>query len=170
MDRYINAALCASYIVAGVIANLLVYQFGQAALLVTAVVLMPADFLARDILHHRWEARGKVAMRMGLLILGSAACTYLCNPAASRVAMASAIAFAVAGSVDAIVYAMGHKHTRFVRMNVSNIVGAISDSIVFPIIAFGGFSVILSLSQAALKIVGGLVLSAVFLKAKGEKF
>lgn len=169
MDRYINAALCASYIVAGVIANLLVYQFGQAALVVTAVVLMPADFLARDILHHRWEARGKVAMRMGLLIAGSAVCTYLCNPAASSVAIASAVAFAVAGSVDALVYAVGHKHTRFVRMNTSNVVGAISDSIVFPIIAFGGFSIVLSLSQAALKILGGLILSTIFLRTKGEQ-
>lgn len=144
-----------AYLGAIVAANLLVAHFGQEALLVTATVLIPFDLTARDVLHERWSEAGKLRLRMALLVLSGSAITAAMNIGAARVAIASAVAFAVAATVDAVVYSAAANRSRMFRMNASNAASATLDSVVFPLIAFGAIEPALSASQAMLKVAGG---------------
>ena len=72
------------------------------------------------------------------------------------------MAFLAAGVVDAIVYQRLLKKSRFVRVNGSNVFGALIDSLVFPTVAFGAFLPLIVLGQFAAKVSGGFVWSLVF--------
>lgn len=161
-DRIYAVALISIYLTTIVAANLIVWHFGQIALLATAGILLPCDFLIRDILHHQWERRGEVAERMAVLIASGSILTLLVNGSAFWVAIASATAFATSGIIDATIYAGMKAFGRFERMTTSNAFGAALDSIAFPLIAFGGFDWKLSASQAAIKFFGGVIIAAIF--------
>lgn len=150
--------IVACYIGANVAANLLVNSFGQVALVCTAFALIPFDLAARDTLHERWSG-DRLALRMFALVSISAALTFAANTGAIRVAVASAVAFALSATGDTVIYQMLRTKRPFVKMNASNVAGAIIDSVAFPLIAFGGLSATLSASQAALKIAGGAIWS-----------
>lgn len=153
----IAVVLIGFYLVAIIAANLAVAHFGPWALPVTAWVLIPFDLCSRDILHERWHAKGwGLAWRMALLIFSGSALSVLLNLGALRVAIASFCAFALAGTVDTIVCHIMYKYGRFVRMNTSNVFSAITDSVVFPAVAFSMFSLSLSATQAGAKFVGGI--------------
>lgn len=153
------------YIAAAVSANLAVWAFGQPALVVTAVVLIPLDFLSRDILHARWERRS-LFCRMSALVLGGSLVTWLANPAAEAVAIASAVSFGLNSTANASCYAAMAGRSRYMRMNSSNSAAAAVDSIAFPLLAFGVCDYRLSLMQTVLKVCGGLVVSAFYLKRR----
>lgn len=154
--------IVALYLAAIVAANLAVAHFGQVALLVTASLLIPFDLVVRDVLHERWQGN-RLAVRMAALIAAGCALTALLNADAARVAIASSVAFTLASVGDALVFHLARARSRFVRMNASNVCGALVDSFLFPVIAFASVSAELSLTQAALKVVGGLAWSLVFL-------
>lgn len=154
--------LVASYLFAAVAANLAVYHFGPWALPFTAFVLIPFDLVARDALHERWEASGRVWMRMAGLVLAGSFLSVLVNLEAHRVALASFLAFAAAGAVDTIVYAVLRGQPRLARMNTSNVFSSVTDSIVFPLVAFGVFDLALLFSQSTAKILGGALWSIAF--------
>lgn len=158
-----DAALIAMYLCAIVTANLAVAAFGQVALIVTALVLIPFDLVARDVLHERWSGRGLV-VRMACLVLTGSVLAAALNASASRVALASFAAFSIAALVDSVVYSLASRRSRLVRMNASNACGAVADSIIFPLIAFEAVSPSLSATQAALKIAGGFAWSILLSK------
>lgn len=167
----VDLACVGSYLGAIVAANFAVARWGQSALPFTALVLIPFDLCTRDVLHERWRGGGPAALwvRMGLLILTGSALSAALSWTVASVALASFCAFAAAGCIDAVAYAaVPRKHGRWVRMNVSNLFGAIADSIVFPLVAFGGGTVALMVAQASSKFVGGMVLSALFVWAAGR--
>ena len=154
-----SAPLVAAFLAAIVLANLAVAAFGQVALVFTAWVLIPFDMLTRDVLHERWRGSNLIARMAGLILLGGAI-TLLANVGAWRVALASFAAFACAMVVNGLVFdAMFEKHSRFVRMNTSNLAAAVLDSIVFPLVAFGALDTALSIAQAGSKFLGGVVWS-----------
>ena len=161
--RLLTRVMVALYQFAGVGANLLVYLFGPKALPVTALLMIPFDLTTRDLLHERWEGN-RLYLRMAVLIVGGAALTCLVNLGAYRVALASFVAFVVAGTVDVAVYSALKWSIRLVRINGSNLLSAITDSLVFPLIAFGAVTPWIALSQSASKFLGGLVFSLVFVK------
>jgi uncharacterized PurR-regulated membrane protein YhhQ (DUF165 family) len=150
------------YLAAIVVANLAVARFGPPALIVSAFVLIPFDLCTRDVLHERWEGRS-LSLKMGILIASGSLISYALSASAVRVAHASAIAFTAAATIDALVYWGGRGLTRFLRMNLSNACSSITDSIIFPVVAFGSTTFSLSAAQTGAKFCGGLIWSWLFI-------
>jgi hypothetical protein len=146
------------YLAAIVVANLTVAAFGPVALSINAFVLIGLDLSCRDRLHDAWRRQG-LFWKMGLLILAGSGLSWLLSPQAGRVASASLAAFALAATADALVYQRLHHRPYLVRSNGSNVVGAMVDSLAFPTLAFGGFSLVTSLLQFAAKFFGGFLWS-----------
>jgi len=153
------------YLGAIVIANLLVAHFGAWITPLVGFVFIGLDITTRDKLHDAWRNR-YLWPKMALLIASGSALSWLLNRAAGRIALASFVAFALSGAIDAIVYHVLKKRTRFERVNWSNLASASVDSILFPWIAFGWpLSMEIVYGQATAKIAGGLFWSLVLGKA-----
>lgn len=150
----------ALYLAAIVAANLSVAAFGPGASVLNAFLFIGFDLTTRDRLHARWEGRN-LWPRMALLIAAGGAISYLLNRDAGQIALASTVAFVVAGSLDAATYALLGGRPWFQRVQASNVVGAAADSLIFPTLAFGGFLPLIVLGQFAAKVAGGLVWSLV---------
>jgi hypothetical protein len=148
------------YLVAIVSANLILAEYGKSLLMVmfVSLVFIGLDLTARDNLHDGWRGRGFV-WKMGWLILTGSLISYLLNRNAGMIAVASCIAFAAAAIVDTLVYHLLRKQTFFVKVNGSNFWSALVDSLVFPTIAFGGFSPLITLGQFVAKVGGGFLWS-----------
>jgi uncharacterized PurR-regulated membrane protein YhhQ (DUF165 family) len=91
---------------------------------------------------------------MGALIAGTGALTYLLNPAAGQIAIASSVAFTAAALVDWTTFAK-LRGTWLMRANGSNVAGAAVDSLVFPTLAFGALMPQIVVAQFAAKVAGG---------------
>lgn len=139
----------AVYAAAIIIANLLVARFGPAIMPVLAFVLIGLDLALRDWLHVRLRA-----WQMGALIAATGLLTYLWNPAAQQIAIASAVSFAVAAVADWLVF-LRLPGSWFRRSASSNVAGAAVDSILFPTLAFGVLMPQIVLAQFAAKVIGG---------------
>lgn len=148
--------IIAAYLLAIVVSNMAVAHFGQPALILTAWVLIPFDFVARDILHGRWKGR-RLWPRMMLLLAVGGAITIALNTGAMRVALASVAAFGLGVTINTILYQLFDALPRFRRMTYSNAVVSAVDSLVFPLLAFGAVSVTLSLAQCLSKALGAVV-------------
>ena len=144
------------FVLALVIANLLVAWLGPWFSIVNAFVLIGLDLSIRDKLHESWK-NDKLAIKMGALILISSLVSYLLNPATGMIAVASLLAFALSMAADTITYHFLHNRSWFVKSNGSNVAGAAVDSLVFPTIAFGGLMMDIVLMQFLAKVLGGLV-------------
>ena len=142
------------YLCAVVLANVTVYVFGPAAAVVNAFLFIGLDLTTRDALHERWDGRG-LWPKMGALVLTGSVVSVLLCPGSEMVAVASGISFGVAGAVDAIVYTLAHDKPWFRRVMWSNTASAITDSLIFPTLAFGVFMPWVSLCQAIAKLTGG---------------
>jgi uncharacterized PurR-regulated membrane protein YhhQ (DUF165 family) len=122
----------AAYILAMTAANLLVAEFGRAVVPLNAFLLIGLDLALRDWLHFRLRP-----WQMAAVIVAGGIVTLAANPAAAHIALASASAFVLAASVDWLVFSnTGGTWQR--RANTSNVAGAAVDSLVFPLLAFGG--------------------------------
>ena len=160
--RGIVIALVAVYLVAIVSANLAVATWGPPALALTAWVLIPFDMVTRDSLQLAWASTGRtsLALKMGALIAAGSALTWIASSGAGRIALASCTAFSTASAVDAFAFAAGqHRLTRLQRVNVSNVLAFVTDSIVFQLVAFGGIDWSVGASQAGAKTLGGALWS-----------
>ena len=147
-----------AYAVAMVAANLLVATFGPAISPINAFLLIGLDLTLRDWLHVRLKT-----WQMGGLILGTGALTYLLNPAAGMIAVASAVSFLVAALVDWAIF-VKTTGSWIKRANVSNTAGAAVDSLLFPTIAFGALMPEIVALQFVAKVSGGAVWSYVLEK------
>lgn len=139
-----------SYAAAMVLANMSVALWGPSVTPINAFVLIGLDLALRDWLHVRIKA-----WQMGVLIASTGLLTYLINPAAGHIAVASACAFTAAALVDWTVFTRLWGHTWAFRSNASNIAGAAVDSLVFPAIAFGALMPGIVLAQFVAKVAGG---------------
>lgn len=152
-----STRIAATVFVAGItIANLTVAHFGPWFSPINAFLLIGLDLTLRDWLHDRWRNQ---LWKIGALIVAAGAISYMLNPAAGRIAIASVTAFTIAATVDAIVYHRLIDMKWLVRSNGSNLAGAAADSIVFPLVAFGlfpGVAVVIALQWFA-KVSGGAV-------------
>jgi uncharacterized PurR-regulated membrane protein YhhQ (DUF165 family) len=92
---------------------------------------------------------------MGGLIAVASGVSYLLNPAAGAIALASFVAFALAMTADTIVYHYLRDKAWVIRSNGSNVAGAAVDSITFPTIAFGGLMPEIVALQFCAKVFGG---------------
>ena len=146
------------YIAALVVANLLVAWLGPWFSPINAFVLIGLDLSLRDKLHEQWE-NDRLLLKMGGLIAVASGVSYLLNPAAGSIALASFVAFALAMTADTIVYHYLRDKPWLIRSNGSNVAGAAVDSITFPTIAFGGLMPEIVAIQFLAKVFGGSVWS-----------
>lgn len=123
-------SLVALYLAAIVAANLLVTAFGPSIVIVTSFFLIGLDLSSRDSLHDAWQGRA-LWPKMAMLIAAGSLLSWLLNSAAVPIALASFLAFALAGAVDALVYHLLRGRGSLARMNGSNAVSAFADSAVF---------------------------------------
>lgn len=151
------------YIASLVIANLLVAWLGPWFSPINALVLIGLDLSLRDKLHDAWQGDG-LPWRIGILIAASGTISYLLNPAAGIIAIASVVAFCAAMAADSIAYQALRRFGWFTRANGSNVAGASVDSVVFPTIAFGSFMPEIVAMQFAAKVAGGAVWSFILRK------
>jgi queuosine precursor transporter len=150
----------AAYAAAMILANLSVAAFGPWVSPINAFVLIGLDLALRDWLHVRLRV-----WQMGVLIAGTGALTYLLNPAAGMIAIASSAAFTAAAVVDWATFARLRGSWMF-RANGSNVAGAAVDSLVFPTLAFGALMPQIVLAQFAAKVAGGAVWAWIIGRAK----
>ncbi len=149
-------ATVAIYVSAIVSANLLVAVFGPWVSPINAFVLIGLDLVLRDRLHDAWQGKN-LWPKMLALIAVSGLLSWGVNPAAGKIAAASAVAFAASNLVDGIVYHVLRNRSFTVRCNGSNAAGAVIDSLVFPTLAFGGPLPGIVALQIAAKVAGGFV-------------
>jgi len=141
------------YVAVMLLANLLVYKFGPVISPVLAFFLIGFDLSLRDWLHVRLRSWQMVA-----LITASGVLTYLLNPSASKIAIASAASFTLAAAVDWSVFSV-MRGSWMKRSSASNVAGAAIDSLIFPVLAFGIFMPGIVALQFAAKVGGGFLWS-----------
>jgi uncharacterized PurR-regulated membrane protein YhhQ (DUF165 family) len=149
------------YLVAIILANLSVAQFGPNVAIVNAFLFIGLDLTARDQLHEAWRGKNLLP-KMAALIAAGSILSWLLNRNAGSIALASFVAFAAAASVDALVYHQLGKYPRWLRINGSNVPSAAVDSLIFPTLAFGSFLWSIVLGQFLAKTLGGFVWSLIF--------
>lgn len=142
------------YAAAMVTANLLVVTVGREVVPINAFVLIGLDLALRDWLHVRLKA-----WQMGALIACAGLLTYLLNPAAQNIAIASAVAFAAAALADWLAF-MALPGSWLRRSITSNVAGAAVDSLIFPLLAFGSLS--LAPGMFVAKVAGGALWALAF--------
>ena len=148
------------YAAAMILANLSVATFGPSVTPVNAFVLIGLDLTMRDWLHVRikpWQMAALIAIT-GLL-------TYALNPAAGKIAAASACAFSAAALVDWATFTRLRGSWMY-RANGSNVAGAAVDSLIFPTLAFGALMPQIVLAQFMAKIAGGASWTWIFNRSK----
>lgn len=145
------------YLSAIVAANLLVVAFGPGMSILNAFLFIGFDLSTRDALHDRWRGRN-LWPRMLLLVATGSAISAVINWQAANIAIASFAAFLLAGIADALVYRTLDTRPRVLRMNTSNVVSAMVDSVAFPALAFG-FPLLLPImaGQFVAKVGGGFI-------------
>lgn len=151
--------IVALYLLAIVIANLLVARFGPSVTIVNAFLFIGLDITARDSLHEKWHRRN-LWLKMAALIATGSILSAALNWQARHIALASFAAFASAGVVDTLVYHLLRDKAALVKINGSNVVSAAVDSVVFPALAFG-FPLLIGVmvGQFLAKAAGGLIWS-----------
>lgn len=141
-------------------ANLIIAWLGPWVSPINAFVLIGLDLSLRDWLHDKWREQ---LWKMGALIGTAGVLSWVLNPAAGRIAIASTLAFTIAATIDALIYHRLIDARWLVRSNGSNAGGALADSVAFPLIAFGWFPGVIAIIglQFAAKVGGGAVWSVV---------
>lgn len=124
------------YLVSIVAANLLTTWLGPWITPINAFLFIGLDITARDSLHDAWKRKG-LWWKMATLIGTGSILSWVLNRGAARIALASFVAFALSGLVDALVYHALSSKVRLQRVNGSNLASAAVDSLIFPSIAFG---------------------------------
>lgn len=148
------------YAAAMILANLSVATFGPSVTPVNAFVLIGLDLTMRDWLHVRikpWQMAALIAITGGL--------TYALNPAAGKIAVASACAFSAAALADWATFTRLRGSWMY-RANGSNVAGAAVDSLIFPTLAFGALMPQIVLAQFLAKIAGGAIWTWIFNRSK----
>jgi len=156
----LTIAAIAAYAAAMIAANLSVATFGPWVSPINAFILIGLDLALRDWLHVRLRM-----WQMGALIASTGALTYLLNPAAGQIAVASSVAFTAAALVDWTTFAK-LRGTWLLRANGSNVAGAAVDSLVFPTLAFGALMPQIVLAQFAAKVAGGAIWAYIFNRSR----
>jgi uncharacterized PurR-regulated membrane protein YhhQ (DUF165 family) len=128
--------LVGGYLIAIVLANLVVTTFGATASVLTSLAFIALDLTARDSLHELWH-KNHLWRNMFVLICSGSILSALVNANAMPIAIASCVAFLASGVSDTLVYQALGERSKFVKMNGSNLVSAAVDSFIFPLLAFG---------------------------------
>lgn len=151
----------AVYITVICAANLLVAHFGPWVTPINAFVLVGLDMVLRDILHERYGL-----LRSVLLSAVAGGISYIINPAAWIIAIASMVAFVTASLANALVYQLLISKPWLKKSNAGNFAAAAVDSGLFPVIAFGAFMPGIVFGQFVAKVGGCFVWSMLLRKIR----
>lgn len=151
------------YLFAFILANYVVIWYGASGLIFTALFLVPFDFVMRCVFHETMKGI-KLFIFLTLLISSASLITYLINENSTNIAIGSAIGFAFAQLLSGVFYQICIKKSFFVKVNGSDLIGIITDSIIFQLIAFSSINMSVTISQILLKLIGGLFWYWVFFK------
>ncbi len=143
------------YLLAFVLSNFIVLWFGSVGLIFTALFLIPFDFVMRCIFHETWKGF-ELILKMIILVLLAGFITYAINYQTKEIAIASIIGFSGSQIVAGAFYQLSIKKNYFIKVNGSDAIGILFDSIAFQLFAFGIVDWKILLSQFTLKILGGL--------------
>lgn len=161
--------LIALYLIAIVLANLLVARFGPSVTIINAFLFIGLDLTTRDYLHGRWR-HNHLGFKMLALIGAGSLLSYALNVNAGPIALASFVAFAAAGAADTLTYSLLGDKSKLLRINGSNVVSAAVDSLLFPLLAFGWPLLWwIVLGQFVAKVAGGFIWSMVLRRAEKSK-
>lgn len=147
--------------------NLAIAHFGPWFLPVTAFVGVGISLVSRDYLHDVWhDYRWGFWPRMLGMVAAAAALSFAVDQSALMIAIASVSALTSAALAETVVFQALFKTRWMIRSNGSSLVGALADSIVFPLVAFGyggveGFWLLVA-TQAATKMAGAFVWTTIF--------
>jgi uncharacterized PurR-regulated membrane protein YhhQ (DUF165 family) len=170
--------LIALYLGAIVAANISIALFGPEVSILNAFLFVGLVLSTRDQLHDLWS-NGDRWNKMALLIVTGSALSYAASilladssippDVVAKVAVASCVAFGSAEVVDAVSYeVMKRRSVEWLhRVNLSNVISAAVDSVVFVTIAFG-WNWQIAFAQFSAKIAGGFIWSLVIEKYRGR--
>lgn len=146
------------YLLSFISANLIVKHFGAYGLWFSSFLLIPFDFVCRCLLHEKWKGI-KLILNLACLTIASGLITYLINFQAKNIALASVAGFSVAQLFAGIWYQFyKYKNANwFFKVNGSDLIGIIFDSVVFQLIAFSTLNPLITAGQVAIKFAGGLL-------------
>lgn len=169
-ERIIEYLMVTTFVTVMALANLAIAHFGPWFLPVTAFVSVGIVLVTRDYLHDTWSTRpGSFWLRMFAMIAAAGVLAYAVDQSAGMVAIASVSALVGSSLVETVVFQRVFGQKWMIRSNTSNAVGAVADSLIFPLVAFGvagvggwGPLALLVLTQAATKAAGGLFWSTAF--------
>ena len=158
------------YVLVIVTANLSTTYFGLWVTPLNAFVLIGVELVLRDVMH---ESLSKI--RMLSIVVFAGIISFLINADSKNIAIASFVAIVVSCFVDYYVYHKT-KGTWIKRSNTSNFFSGFTDSLIFPLIAFGVFNPYVFVLQWLAKFVGGFIwtlllnnLMSKFLRDKKEQ-
>jgi len=143
------------YLLAFVLANFIVLWFGPKGLIFTSLFLIPFDFVIRCMFHEQWKGK-ELILKLGSLVIFASLITYLINKNSLNIALGSSFGFIFAQIFAGIFYQSFIKKSYFIKVNGSDFIGIIVDSIVFQLIAFNFVDIKISGGQILLKVLGGL--------------
>ena len=143
------------YLIAFILANFIVLYFGANGLIFTALFLIPFDFVMRCLFHETWKGK-ELVFKLGGLVIAASVLTFIINQNSLHIALGSSGGFIAAQVVAGLFYQLVIKKSYFIKVNGSDAIGILIDSIVFQFIAFGNIDIFIMISQFVLKITGGL--------------
>lgn len=143
------------YLLAFMLSNFIVLHFGSTGLIFTALFLIPFDFVMRCIFHETWQGK-ELILKLGALVLTASLLTFLINHDTLNISIASSCGFISAQIVAGIFYQFFINKSYFIKVNGSDAIGILIDSLIFQLIAFSVILPEITLYQFLLKITGGL--------------
>lgn len=157
------------YLLAFVLSNFIVLWFDAQGLIFTALFLIPFDFVIRCMFHEQWKGK-ELILKLGMIALIASTLTFLINQNTLKIAIASSFGFIGAQIFAGVFYQFFIKCNYFIKVNGSDVIGILIDSIIFQLIAFSVIVPKITISQILLKIVGGLFWYwIIFVKLKLQK-
>lgn len=169
-DRLIEYGMVAAFIAVMAVANLAIAYFGPWAIPVVSFITVGLVLVIRDYLHDTWAMRpGSFWLRMLAMIVAAGVLAYVVDASAGMIAVASVAALMGSSIVETLAFQGVFRRRWMIRSNVSNVAGAVADSLIFPIVAFGvagvgGWGPLAALvaTQAATKTFGGFLWTSLF--------
>jgi uncharacterized PurR-regulated membrane protein YhhQ (DUF165 family) len=143
------------YLLAFVLSNFIVLCFGAKGLIFTALFLIPFDFVMRCMFHETWKGK-ELILKLGALVFTASVLTFLINRDTLSIAIASSVGFILAQLFAGVFYQFFINRSYFIKVNGSDAIGILVDSLVFQLIAFSVILPEITISQFILKIIGGL--------------
>ena len=145
-----------TYLLALILANLVVKHFGAEGLWFTAFFLIPFDFVSRCFFHETWKGLDLI-FKLILLTFISGLITIGINFDAVNIALGSFIGIIAAQLGAGIFYQLNIKKGYFLKVNGSDIIAITLDSIFFQLVAFSLIEWRVTLGQIIVKFLGGLM-------------